>query len=53
MHVIQDASRPWLWHFERIAVDMVGQDTMLLPVVEGYHLRSNVTMLLRRQCANA
>ncbi|KAF2825371.1 hypothetical protein CC86DRAFT_371064 [Ophiobolus disseminans] len=36
--VTQDASRPWLWHFEPITVEMVGQDTMELPALEGYRL---------------
>ncbi|KAH8707520.1 mediator complex subunit 13 C-terminal-domain-containing protein [Phaeosphaeriaceae sp. PMI808] len=36
--VTQDASRPWLWHFKPITVDMVGQDTLELPSLEGYTL---------------
>ncbi|KAH7069893.1 mediator complex subunit 13 C-terminal-domain-containing protein [Paraphoma chrysanthemicola] len=37
--VTQDASRPWLWHFEPIALDAFGQDTIKLPVVEGFSLQ--------------
>lgn len=36
--VTQDASRPWLWHFEPIPLDAVGQDTVKLPSLEGYKL---------------
>lgn len=36
--VTQDASRPWLWYFKPAAADMVGQDSVELPVVEGYNL---------------
>jgi len=35
--VTQDASRPWLWHFEPIALDAVGHDTVKLPSLEGYY----------------
>jgi mediator of RNA polymerase II transcription subunit 13 len=37
--VTQDASRPWLWHFQPTTVDKVGQDTADLPVLEGYRLQ--------------
>jgi mediator of RNA polymerase II transcription subunit 13 len=37
--VTQDASRPWLWHFTPITLDMMGQDVVGLPVLEGYTLR--------------
>ncbi|KAF2026594.1 hypothetical protein EK21DRAFT_73799 [Setomelanomma holmii] len=37
--VTQDASRPWLWHFEPITIDAVGQDTLKLPVLDGYRLQ--------------
>lgn len=34
--VTQDASRPWLWYFEATTIEMVGQDTMKMPTLEGY-----------------
>lgn len=44
--VIPDASRPWLWHFKPVAVEMVGQDSVELPAVEGYNLHRRVPLSL-------
>jgi mediator of RNA polymerase II transcription subunit 13 len=40
--VTQDASRPWLWHFQPTTIDAMGQDGVALPQLEGY--------LLHRKC---
>jgi mediator of RNA polymerase II transcription subunit 13 len=45
--VTQDASRPWLWHFKPTSLDMVGQDNIELPPLEGYRLqrRQSISIL--------
>ncbi|KAF1912100.1 mediator complex subunit 13 C-terminal-domain-containing protein [Ampelomyces quisqualis] len=37
--IAQDASRPWLWHFRAITVDMVAQDSTDLPALDGYRFQ--------------
>jgi mediator of RNA polymerase II transcription subunit 13 len=48
--VTQDASRPWLWHFKPITVEMVGQEAATeLPALEGYRLQRRYFALFVRK----
>ncbi|KAF1850230.1 uncharacterized protein K460DRAFT_400299 [Cucurbitaria berberidis CBS 394.84] len=41
--VVQDASRPWLWHFQPTTVEKAGQGALDLPELEGYRLQREQT----------